>query len=340
MNYNVKVLTAGTYKVSFRVATAYANTGFQLRAMDGTVLATILLIHPTGGYQAWQTVSTVVTLPAGKQTLQLYSTSVPYWNFNWMEFEPIPVSPPVTSEKVIPGKIEAESYDKMISVSTQPTSDANGGLNVDYITNGSWMNYNVKVLTAGTYIVSFRVATINDNTGFELRAMDGTVLATILLIHPTGGYQTWQTVSTVVTLPAGDQTLQLYSTSVPYWNLNWMEFTNAKAAAQAQTTTTTVTSAQLLTADSLKDAFHSSSSFTIYPNPVKDNLSIDINNNYTGKMRVWIVNQSGNIVKAYSLIKDRQYSHVNLPSGYLSPGTYIVRIQIGSWSQTGKLLKL
>ncbi len=92
------------------------------------------------------------------------------------------------------------------------------------------MNYAVNVAAAGSYTASFRVAAIATGGSFQLRTSSGTVLATIAVPN-TGNYQTYQTVTATVTLPAGSQTLQLNSTSVTEWNINWMQFASVAPAA-------------------------------------------------------------------------------------------------------------
>jgi alpha-tubulin suppressor-like RCC1 family protein len=222
MNYAVNVASAGSYTVSFRIATPNAGAILQLRQSSGTVLNTVNLPN-TGGFQTWQTVNATVTLPAGSQTLQVYSNAVPEWNFNWIQFTT------TAGATAIPGTIQAEAYSTMSGVQTQTTTDAGSGQNVGFIDKGDWMNYPVNVATAGTYTVSFRVATPNTGAAVQLKQSSGTVLATVTVPN-TGGFQTWQTVNSTVTLAAGSQTLQVYSSGTAEWNINWLQFAASTAA--------------------------------------------------------------------------------------------------------------
>jgi endoglucanase len=246
-------------------------------------------------------------------------------------------APVGTGAQPIPGKIEAESYSSTSGTKTQPAMDINGGLNVGWITYGSWMDYNVNVAAAGTYTVGFRVATINTNSTFELRNSSGTTLASIKLINSTGGYQVWQTVSTTVTLPAGIQTLRIFSTCYPYWNINWMEFVTGTTAILSVSNNA---SSQPLSTLATKNLSNTPSSFIIYPNPVKDNIILEINNQYTGVMNIQLVDQSGKTKSTWLINKPSQSSQVNLVTSDLSKGVYFIRVQIGAWSETKKLLKL
>jgi hypothetical protein len=326
MDYNVNVATAGTYAVNFRIATMAAGAGFQLRSSSGTVLATVTLPN-TGNYQAWQTVTASVTLPAGAQTLQLYSTSTAHWNINWMQF----VSP-----QAIPGKIEAESFNAMSGVITEATTDVGRGLNVGAIDQTDWMDYTVNVATAGTYTVSLRIATVAAGAGFQLRSSSGTVLATVTLPN-TGNYQAWQTVTASVTLPAGAQTLQLYSTSTVHWNINWMQFTSGAVAASSMQNVVTAT-AESLSSDSTS-LLNTASTFVLYPNPVQGQFMIQLNNGYTGNMQVQIVDVTGVTRQVYTYNKTQSSMQLNLSAGNLSAGIYFVRVQIAGWSEVRKIIK-
>jgi hypothetical protein len=330
MNYNVNVTGGGTYSVQFRIATAAAGASFQLRKSNGSVLATVTLPN-TGGYQTWQTVNATVTLPAGSQTLQLYSTSPVHWNINWMQFGYLTVD-------AIPGKIEAENYNAMSGIGTDVTTDAGGGSNVGSIDQNDWMNYSVNVAAAGTYKVQFRVATAATGATFQLKQSTGTVLATAAL-PKTGGYQTWQTVTATVTLPAGIQTLQLYSTSTVHWNINWMQFSNGSTAAAAEEAPLHVQAASLDMHQ--EDSLATPSSFNLYPNPARDHFTLDISNRYTGPMNVQIISQSGANLRTYTSQKDGQSAQLDVSCGDLAAGVYFIRVQIGSqWSIVKKWVKL
>lgn len=124
--------------------------------------------------------------------------------------------------KTIPGKTEAEVYDAMSGVLTENTTDAGGGINVGWIDDGDWMDYNVTVNNSGSYTVSFRVASLNGNGQLQLKK-GATILATVN-VPKTGNWQSWQTITTTVPLQAGNQTLRIYSLKGG-WNLNWIDYT-------------------------------------------------------------------------------------------------------------------
>ena len=81
-------------------------------------------------------------------------------------------------------------------------------------------------------------------------------------------------------------------------------------------------------------------SFTIYPNPVRDNFVLQLNNSQTGKMSVQVVNQAGAIIRSYLFNKDQMVNQVTVPANDLPTGVYFVHVQIGTWSDKRKIVKL
>jgi hypothetical protein len=129
--------------------------------------------------------------------------------------------------------VEAESYSKMSGVVLDQCSE--GGQNVGGIQAGDWMDYSVNVPAAGSYKVNFRVA--GPGGQFQLKNAAGTVLASVTA-PATGGYQTYTTVSTTVTLSAGQQTLRIYAVSGGY-NINWLELVGSGTTTTSPTPTPT-----------------------------------------------------------------------------------------------------
>jgi Carbohydrate binding module (family 6)/Secretion system C-terminal sorting domain len=333
MNYNVTVAATGTYTVGFRVATTLNGGTLQLKDASGNVLANVNVPN-TGNWEGWQTVTATVTLPAGNQTLQLVNNGFPGWNINWMDFESTGVAA-TSSGMTIPGLIQAEDFSTMSGVQTEQTLDAGGGLDVGWIDQGDWMNYNVNVVAAGTYTVGFRIATTLNGGTLQLKDAAGNVLTTVN-VPATGNWEAWQTVTASVNLPAGSQTLQLYNNGFPGWNINWIDFGNGLASAAQQPT---VMGAQ---AAVLSNGLAGSTTpyLTLYPNPARDHAMIDINNPRTGKMIIQVISQSGQIIKTYSSTKTGSSIATQLFTGDLASGVYSIRIQIGDWTDIRKLVKL
>jgi len=325
MDYTVNVPSAGTYTLNFRVATVNTGVQFQLRNASGTVLTTVSVPN-TGWWQTYQTVGAQVTLPAGQQTLRIVTTDAKGsgWNFNWWEIAGA-VSTPFSK------KIEAESFTSMNGIQTEKSWDDNT-LNVGWQENNDWMDYSVNVPSAGTYTVNFRVATVNAGVQFQLRQADGSALTTVTIPN-TGWWQTYQTVSSQVTLSAGQQTLRIVTTDAKGtgWNINWWEITNV---ANQSTVSASANRSEVALMN-----MNEKVGIDAFPNPVTDRFLLKVNNQLEGKMNVVLYNTSGAIQKQYSLNKVSGDTQTYLSIGDVPAGTYILKTSIGDWSESIKILK-
>ncbi|MBN1598626.1 MAG: carbohydrate-binding protein, partial [Bacteroidales bacterium] len=122
----------------------------------------------------------------------------------------------------VPGTIQAEDYTAMSGIQTESTSDAGGGLNVGWIDAGDWMEYLINASSAGTYVITYRIASLNGG-GQVTMSRNGTNLATTS-IPSTGGWQNWTDVTANVSLVSGTQTIRLTANSGG-WNLNYWRVT-------------------------------------------------------------------------------------------------------------------
>lgn len=223
MDYDVSVPSAGVYVFQFRIANAYGNGLIEVRNAAGSVLNPTLSVPQTGGWQSWRTITTSLTLPAGNQRIRIFAKQGAF-NFNYFE-----VVAPVS----LPGKIEAESYISMNGINTETTTDVGGGLNINWIDDDDWLDYLVKVPMAGTYTFQFRIANAYGNGKIEIRNAAGSVLNATLSVPQTGGWQSWSTISTTATLPAGSQLLRIYARQGAF-NLNYFEVTTGGAVVLPQ----------------------------------------------------------------------------------------------------------
>ncbi|MFC1569198.1 carbohydrate-binding protein [bacterium] len=128
----------------------------------------------------------------------------------------------VGSYFTVPGKIEAESFAQMSGVLTETTTDAGGGLNVGWVDDGDWMEYNVVLFESGLYSADLRLAKFTDDFNLVFLELDGQRL-TRFVAPGTGGWQNWTTVSCPLTMQAGPHQLRVLAQGGG-WNFNWMEF--------------------------------------------------------------------------------------------------------------------
>ena len=123
----------------------------------------------------------------------------------------------------IPGLLQAENWTDMAGFEVEVTSDTGGGSNTGFADAGDWLEYTINIATTGEYLVEYRLATETGSDGFTM-TVDGNVVDTVV-VASTGGWQTWATQTSTVTLPAGEYTLRLDSIGEA-WNLNWLKFSN------------------------------------------------------------------------------------------------------------------
>jgi hypothetical protein len=193
------------------------------------------VIHGSGHYiwdqvysDSWEGLSLSTKYSGSTPQSNVYTWLAQFYTLGGPTQQPIqaPVQAPISTPTPvsyfsIPGKMEAESYSTFYNVKTEPCSDTGGTLDVGYIRAGSWMDYNVNVVSAGTYNLSMRVASTAAGTIY-LKNSAGGVLDTIS-VPVTGGWQNWKTITSSVVLPSGNQTLRVYAQQQGF-NLNWLSF--------------------------------------------------------------------------------------------------------------------
>lgn len=213
MSYSVDVKTAGTYKISYRVASAVGGGLIQLEQAGGGSVFGTLAVPNTGGWQNWQTISHTVTLAAGKQSIGLLAKSGGF-NLNWIQIES--AGAPVGAIT-----IQGENYLVMSGVQLETTSDVGGGQNVGYIDSGDWMSYPaVTIPASGLYTVEYRVASLSGGGSLQLEQAGGSPVYGSIGIPATGGWQNWVTVKHTVNLAAGSHKFGIKANGGG-WNLNW-----------------------------------------------------------------------------------------------------------------------
>ena len=140
-------------------------------------------------------------------------------------FSQFPVYNNVSERIIIPGIVEAEDYIYQEGLSTEETSDTNGGLNIGYTDVGDFADYLVLVTETGDYDINFRAASENQSGSILLQLIDGSNIQNLTQISLpiTGGWQTWETVSATTNLSEGSHKLRLKVIQSGF-NLNWIEF--------------------------------------------------------------------------------------------------------------------
>jgi endoglucanase Acf2 len=158
----------------------------------------------------------------------------------------------------LPGIIQAEDFDnggqgtayndattgnsgtvyRSENVDIQATTDAGGGYNVGWTTNGEWLEYSLANVASGTYNINLRVAAPAAGGSLQV-LLAGQVLGTAT-VNATGGWQSWTTVTlNNVVVTAGTNKILRLNISGGNFNVNWVEFvavpTSIKMEAEAGT---------------------------------------------------------------------------------------------------------
>ena len=126
----------------------------------------------------------------------------------------------------IPGKIEVEDFDFMVGLGTEDTTDDGGGKNIGYTDGGDYADYLVFIEEESNYKASFRFASEWAVGKISLSIIDENLTETELVTVETpitGGWQTWETVTTNVLMPKGIYTLRMDVIDGNF-NMNWMAF--------------------------------------------------------------------------------------------------------------------
>ncbi|MFI7061212.1 carbohydrate-binding protein [Kribbella sp. NPDC050124] len=211
------------------VADQYANTDVQLAASDrdGDRLAYYAVDLPSGvSVDARSGLVSIRPTVAGLLNLRFRVTDGAAHDEVSIRVTVRPRGTPVGE------RTEAESYVAQHGwtegganfIESNPA--ASGGKNVGWTAAGNWLQYRLDITNAGTYGLELRVA---NGTGavapdaISIRDNSGAVLAK-LSIPDTGGWSTYQSIHTQLTLPAGDQLLTIYCESGGF-NLDYLRLT-------------------------------------------------------------------------------------------------------------------
>ena len=132
-----------------------------------------------------------------------------------------------------------------------------------------------------------------------------------------------------INLTSGTQTIRVQSTSNG-WNFNWWELPSA-ASLTLSAKVSDGTSILLQSA---------TTALQVYPNPVTDRFYLKMDTELKGKVKVSVVNISGQTIKQFTLNKaNEQSTQWQLSIEHLPKGKYLLQVSIGKFNQTAKFIK-
>ena len=78
---------------------------------------------------------------------------------------------------------------------------------------------------------------------------------------------------------------------------------------------------------------------SIYPNPVTDNFTLQINNKFAGKVNVQLIDANGKIRRQLEFTKTAGLMQTVVNADGLPTGIYFVKLFAGEWSNVIKVVK-
>lgn len=214
--------------------------------------------------------------------------------------------------------IEAENYTYMNNVQKENCSE--GGQNVGWIDAGDWMAYHNLNITAGTYYVEYRVASLNGGGKIQLEQAGGSPVLGVIDVPKTNGWQNWTTISQTLTIPQDIANLGIAVPSGGY-NINWISLSKVSDLKSGNTFKFNNEAAN----DDIE----------LYPVPMTNLLNLKVKNGQFS--RASVINSEGKIVLIQNInlkASDYQFNVQNL-----AKGVYLLKLEGEKGIVTRKLLK-
>ncbi|SDZ65417.1 Por secretion system C-terminal sorting domain-containing protein [Flavobacterium aquidurense] len=221
-----------------------------------------------------------------------------------------------TSKKMnVPGRITANKHYRRKGTGLQNTADSETGQNVCFIETGDWNEFILNVADAGTYNLTFRVASPTIPGKFDI-LVNNILLKTDETFPATGGYQTYaDKLVSGVALPKGEVYLKIKFKSNDV-SFNFIDVTAANLG--------------------VNDPISEKDFFTVYPNPIKTQSTLHIKSDVTEPLRFRIIDMKG--IVCYS--SNDHFTNEDIKIGdKLSSGVYIVNAAYGSVRRSIKIIK-
>ena len=172
--------------------------------------------------------------------------------------------------------LQAESASVNNGMVVENCTDTGGGQDMGYIDAGDYLVWNnVNFPTSGSYNIEYRVASGAGGGTISSDLNAGSTQLGSTAIPGTGGWQNWTTVSKTVNVNAGTYNFGVYAQTGGY-NLNWVRITKVGARALANTSEAKIVA-------------------SVYPNPVRDRLTLDVAPEFLGG-EVSILSLDGRVV--------------------------------------------
>ncbi|MFT7559370.1 MAG: endoglucanase [Flavobacteriales bacterium] len=208
------------YDIFYRVGALSWGKTLQLENVNTGEIYQTINVPNSGNLFAFNKVGSSVEIPQGRHTLRLRAIN------SSLSIDSFSISIPHCSERACPELtlIEAEDFVQMQGVQTETTDDVLGGDNVGWLDSGDWMIWNLDLpqSSTGNYAVNYRIAAEGHAGRLKLEQAGGGFTYGEIAIAHTGGWQNWATVTHMVEIPAGEDSIAI-AVMEGGWNLNWFQ---------------------------------------------------------------------------------------------------------------------
>ena len=208
--------------------------------------------------------------------------------------------------QILPKKVQAEDFYFNSGFGVEETTDVGGGYNIGYSNPGDYADYLIYAENDKYYQLNIRTAAQNatGKIGFYLVDENEEETELVQVTTPkTGGWQTWETITSSVFIPKGAHTLRMRIISGEM-NFNWYEF-------------------DML--DAIDDKSDLKVEPTVYPNPVsKNQLYIKVDDSNQKSITIDICNIAGKLVSSNTYALSNGYAEVDITN--ISKGVFILRM--------------
>ena len=158
-----------------------------------------------------------------------------------------------------------------------------------------------------------------------------TIGATSVIINPNGNYANKVTFNSI-TPTNGTITITLFGS---------YNYINGFTLTENPSTTGTNIGASMMTGSATSFPNGSdSTALTVFPNPFRDQVQVQINNENAGQLKINLIDPLGRTIREFEFIKGAGTQLETLPLQDLPEGIYYIRIQMASWQKTIRILRI
>jgi hypothetical protein len=207
------------------------------------------------------------------------------------------------------------------------------------------INFGYNMTDAGSGTVS---ALSNNGTINQTLTVVGSGTGTVVIpgnVTYTNILQTKSTTTLIAVIPSLQYTINVVGTTYAYYSgtqkfplvtVNYEKSTLTSPFGPTVSTTADISMNSLVITTGINEV-NFDADFTMYPNPAKDNISVNLSNTNNNKGSVEIYNELGQVARRVELGNDATIK-TTISVADLKPGVYFVKTNLGERTTTKKLI--